>query len=99
MVRARLRHPPGPPIEANGHAIVERIVPAAPAMRRLTILDLTFKDGGPAECRYVLGGWGDPPRIFCGADVNPGTSYCPFHCGVAFTRSAEPRQPFIPWRK
>lgn len=56
---------------------------AVPVGQRKTISELT-----PAHCRFV---YGDPRAdyFFCGGLVKPGSSYCPFHHSICWTKSAE----------
>jgi GcrA cell cycle regulator len=52
--------------------------PLAPRMRKLTFFRLK-----PQHCRWPLGDWFEPARLFCGADKKLGEIYCPFHRRMA----------------
>jgi GcrA cell cycle regulator len=55
--------------------------PTAPRMRALTFFRLK-----PCHCRWPLGSWFEPARLFCGADVKEGEVYCEHHSRVSRTR-------------
>jgi GcrA cell cycle regulator len=55
--------------------------PIAPQMRELTIFRLQ-----PHHCRWPLGNWLEPARLFCAADTHEGEIYCPFHQAKARVR-------------
>jgi GcrA cell cycle regulator len=54
--------------------------PTAPRMRQLTFFRLK-----PQHCRWPLGLWDEPARLFCAADTD-GETYCPFHERLARAR-------------
>lgn len=35
-------------------------------------------------CRWPLGAFDEPARVFCGAPVSPERPYCPAHCAIAY---------------
>jgi GcrA cell cycle regulator len=55
--------------------------PGAPQMRQLTFFRLK-----PQHCRWPLGSWYEPARLFCAADKELGEIYCPFHQRLARAR-------------
>lgn len=46
-----------------------------------------FNDAQPGQCRYAL--WPDNARtgLICGAGTKPGSSYCPEHHALVYTRA------------
>jgi len=52
--------------------------PASPHMRALTFFRLKSQ-----HCRFPLGDWFEPARLFCGADKDRREIYCPFHRRLA----------------
>lgn len=51
----------------------------------VSLLDLAWVDGIPANCRYAHG---DGPFVFCGQDVQQHSSYCPEHHRICYGRPA-----------
>src|SRR5262245_57375345 len=52
--------------------------PIAPRMRQFSFFQLK-----PHHCRWPLGDWFEPARLFCGADKQASETYCPFHARMA----------------
>jgi GcrA cell cycle regulator len=52
--------------------------PLVPRMRKLTFFRLK-----PGHCRWPLGDWFAPARLFCAADKDATEIYCPFHRRMA----------------
>jgi len=49
-----------------------------PRMRALSFFRLKSQ-----HCRFPLGEWDEPARLFCGADKDQREIYCPFHMRMA----------------
>jgi GcrA cell cycle regulator len=74
--------PPTPPPRPRPPEPPPPPQPAAPRMRALTFFRLK-----PNHCRWPLGSWFEPARLFCGADKDAGEIYCPFHRRMARVRT------------
>jgi GcrA cell cycle regulator len=57
---------------------------AAPESKWISIVDLE-----PTSCRWPRGEPSDPYTFaYCGAQIEPDHSYCPYHCGLAYVGTA-----------